>query len=133
MTVLIDTSVLSLALLRRKKLPEPPVVARFRGMLERGERVVLTGVVLQEILAGPRDAQTATALARDLEPFALLQPDRRDHEAAAALHRAARTRQVSAGTIDCLIATVAVRHGAALLTTDHDFARLAPLCGLVLA
>ena len=133
MTVLIDTSVLSLALLRRKKMPEPPIVAQFRGMLENGEHVVLTGVVLQEVLAGPRDAKVAAALARDLEAFSLLQPDRRDHEAAAELHRTARAKGITAGTIDCLIATIAVRHRAALLTTDNDFVLLAPLCGLTLA
>ena len=133
MTVLIDTSVLSLALLRRKKTAEPPAVAQLRGMLEAGERVVLTGVVLQEVLAGPRDAKVAAALARDLEAFPLLEPDRSDHEAAAALHRTARNSGIAAGTIDCLIATLAVRHRAALLTTDRDFTLLAPLCGLTLA
>ena len=133
MTVLVDTSVLSLALLRRKKAPEPPAVAQLRGMLETGERVVLTGVVLQEVLAGLRDAKVAAALARDLESFPLLQPDRGAHEAAAELHRAARAKGITAGTIDCLIATIAVRHRAALLTTDRDFALLAPLCGLTLA
>lgn len=32
-----------------------------------------------------------------------------------------------------LIATLAIQHGASLLTTDQDFMRLAPHCGLTLA
>lgn len=134
MSVLVDTSVLSLVLLRRKT-PAPPhrAAERLREMLLGGERVALTGVVLQEILSGPRTAAAAAEVADHLRGFPLLEPERATYESAAALHRGARGRGIAATTIDCLIAATAVHHDVALLTTDEDFVRLAPLCGLRLA
>lgn len=51
MTLLVDTSVWSLAL-RRDSPPDLPAVAALEVALESGELVVTTGLVLQEILRG---------------------------------------------------------------------------------
>jgi predicted nucleic acid-binding protein len=131
-TTLVDTSVWSLAF-RKRGPADHWAVRRLTRLIERREAVALTGVILQEILATFRDDETATAVAARLRPFSLLDPTRADHEAAAALFRRARSRGIAATTIDCLIATVAVAHGAELLTVDADFGRLAPLCDLTLA
>lgn len=129
MTTLVDTSVWSLALRKRGPTHHWAVQRLFR-LVEQRQRLVLTGVVLQELLAYFRSDETAATVAARLRGFPLLEPSRADHEAAASLFRRARGRGIAATTIDCLIATVAVTADADLLTTDGDFDLLAPLCGL---
>jgi hypothetical protein len=60
----------------------------------------------------------------------LLTPDRHDHIEAADLRNRCRRAGVQIGTIDALIAQLCVRHQLTLLSTDNDFARMAPHCAL---
>ncbi len=129
MTLLVDTSVWSLAL-RRDALSEAAQVTALRVALEGEEIVVTTGLVLQELLqgfAGPR------ARADIIERFAalpLLSPDRQDHVDAAELRNQCRRAGVQLGTIDALLAQLCLRHGLTLLTTDRDFDNAAAHCPL---
>ena len=129
MTLLVDTSVWSLALRRDSEGIEPEVVALKEALLG-SEEVLTTGLVLQELLqgfAGP------TARARILERFAalpLLQPDREDHVAAAELRNRCRRAGVQLGTIDALLAQLCIRYDVTLLTTDKDFLLAAKRCPL---
>lgn len=129
MTLLVDTSVWSLALRRDASASEPEVHA-LKDALMGSDVVVTTGLVLQELLqgfAGPK------ARAQIIERFAalpLLQPDREDHIAAAELRNTCRRAGVQVGTIDALLAQLCVRHELTLLSTDKDFAlaaRYSPL------
>ncbi|MBI5536819.1 MAG: PIN domain-containing protein [Deltaproteobacteria bacterium] len=129
MTTLVDTSVWSL-LLRKRGPTDHWAVRRLTRLIEHRQRVALTGVILQEILAYFRSDEVAASVAVRLRPFPLLEPTRADHESAAALFRHARAHGVAATTVDCLIASVAASHDAELLTTDGDFARLVPLAGI---
>ena len=129
MTTLVDTSVWSL-LLRKRGPAEHGAVRRLTEMIEQRESVAITGIVLQEGLAYFRDDATAERVATRLEPFPLLEPTRDDHERAATLFRKARAAGISATTVDCLIATLAISREATLLTTDADFAHLAKLSDL---
>lgn len=120
MTLLVDTSVWSLAL-RRDRPTDGPKLRRLSRALAGRELVATTGVVLQEILQG---AVTPISRAAIIERFAaleLLLPDRDDHIAAAEMRNECRRHGVQLGTIDALIAALAIRHDAALLTTDQDF------------
>ena len=89
MTLLVDTSVWSLALRRDSELDLPHLHA-LRSALEGGEILVTTGLVLQELLhgfAGPR------ARREIIDRFAALPsitPDRQDHIEAAALRNQCR-------------------------------------------
>ena len=124
MTLLVDTSVWSLAL-RRDRPDDAPEAQRLAQALRGGETVITTGLVLQELLQGFRGAQDA---ARILERFAalpLVVPDRSDHVAAAALRTACRRDGVQVGTIDALLAALCLRHDLELLTTDRDIERIA--------
>lgn len=129
MTLLVDTSVWSLAL-RRDADSGLPEVRTLRQRLESGEIVLTTGLVLQELLqgfAGPR------ARAQIIERFAalpILAPDRADHIEAAQLRNRCRRAGLQLGTIDALLAQLCIRHELTLLTTDQDFARAADLCPL---
>ncbi len=129
MTLLVDTSVWSLAL-RRDQIAAVPQVRALRDALEGDEIVVTTGLVLQELLqgfAGPRARQEI------IERFAalpLLGPDRQDHIDAAELRNSCRRAGVQVGTIDALLAQLCIRHDLTLLTTDKDFVHAALHCPL---
>jgi predicted nucleic acid-binding protein len=49
---------------------------------------------------------------------------------AAKLGQVCRRKGISAGSLDLLIVTVAMHHGAELVTFDHDFQRIAGVCDL---
>lgn len=124
MTLLVDTSVWSLALRRDAGGPFPEVDA-LKGALEGGDTVVTTGLVLQELLqgfSGPRDR------AKIIERFGaipLLAPDRQDHIEAAELRNRCRRAGTQVGTIDAILAQLCLRHDLTLMTTDRDFSRMA--------
>lgn len=129
MTLLVDTSVWSLAL-RRDQPPAMPQVSALRAALEGDEIVVTTGLVLQELLqgiAGPRVRQDI------IERFAALpmvSPNRQDHVDAAELRNTCRRAGLQIGTIDALLAQLCMRHKLTLLTTDNDFIHAAAHCAL---
>lgn len=129
MTLLVDTSVWSLAL-RRDAAGAEPEVRALNDALLGDDFVVTTGLILQELLqgfAGPRDR------AQIIERFAalpVLQPDRDDHVAAAMLRNTCRRAGIQVGTIDALLSQLCIRHGLTLLTTDRDFALASKHCAL---
>ncbi len=132
MRVLVDTSVWSLAL-RRHGPTDHAAVEKLVAMLQSGEDVFLTGLILQEILQAFRSDASFRKVARHLDPFPLLELERPDFTAAAALHRRCAARGVSTSTADCQIATAAIRHDCLLLSADKDFERIARLSDLRLA
>ena len=87
----------------------------------------IPGLVLTEILLGLKNDVEAKRIAHLLEAFtAVLEPNRADHIAAAALYRTCRARGVTIrSTIDCVIAQLCMRDGHALLAKDRDFERSA--------
>ncbi|GAA4170424.1 type II toxin-antitoxin system VapC family toxin [Gryllotalpicola koreensis] len=124
MTFLVDTSVWSLAF-RRDTPSEQPEVQALREALVGGEPVAATGLILTELLRGfvPKRAQAVIR-----EQFAyveLIEPARADYEAAAELANTCRSHGVQLGTVDALIAQLAVSRELTLLTTDGDFAHAA--------
>lgn len=129
MTLLVDTSVWSLALRRDALAPEPEVQVLHDALLGANV-VVTTGLVLQELLQGFSGPKARAQLIERFAPLPLLQPDREDHIAAADLRNTCRRAGVQLGTIDALLAQLCVRHELALLTTDKDFAHAARHCPL---
>ena len=129
MSLFVDTSVWSL-LLRRDQPADVPEVRGLVRALEAGERVVTTGLVLQELLQGFTGPKAHDQIVERFAAFPLLVPDRQDHIAAAALRSVCRKRGVQVGTIDALLAQLCVRHELTLLTTDGDFSLVANHCPL---
>ena len=132
MRVLVDTSVWSLSL-RKHGPSDHPTVEQLTTLLQADEDVVLTGLILQEILQAFRSHSMFRRVARRLEPFPLLDLERRDYIAAASLHRSCAARGVSVSTADCRIAIAAIRHDCLLLSADRDFERIARFSDLRLA
>jgi predicted nucleic acid-binding protein len=109
-----------------------PVHLRLRKLIANEGDLVTTEVVVMELLAGETAPEGVTRLRRLLGRFELLPVEGlADYEAAAELYRRCRTGgETIRNLTDCLIAAVAVRHGAILLHCDHDFdviARHTPL------
>ena len=129
----VDTSILSLAFRRRvKTTAEPPFVQRFRRLVEEDQPVAVPGIVMQELLSGVRTANEFGRLEDLMEGFPLILAAREHHVAAARIANACRQAGITASTVDCLIAAMAIETKSHLLTSDEDFERMAPHCGLQL-
>jgi predicted nucleic acid-binding protein len=128
-TLLVDTSVWSLALRRDAEAAEPEV-HQLKDALLGTEVVVTTGLILQELLQGFSGPKAQTQIIERFAALPLLQPDRDDHISAAALRISCRQAGVQIGTIDALLAQLCVRHDLTLLTTDKDFTHAAKHCSL---
>jgi predicted nucleic acid-binding protein len=100
-----------------------PVHLRLRRLIADEGDLVTTEVVMMELLAGETTPEGVVRLRRLLGRFDLLAVEGlADYEAAAELHRRCRAGGETVRNLtDCLIAAVAVRHGAALLHRDQDF------------
>lgn len=124
MSLLVDTSVWSLAFRRDQAVPVPQVHA-LRDALDGGEIVVTTGLILQELLQGFTGAKAHRDIVERFAALPLLPPDRQDHIDAAELRNSCRRAGLQIGTIDALLAQLCIRHGLTLLTTDRDFVLMA--------
>jgi predicted nucleic acid-binding protein len=104
-----------------------PAHLRLRSELEQDGALASTDVIVMEILAGARDDEDRDRLRRLLYSAEFLAVDGpADYEQAAELYRACRAGGETPRTLsDCLIATVAIRNGVALLCEDADFAAIA--------
>jgi predicted nucleic acid-binding protein len=118
--VLVDTSVWSLAL-RRPPRSSAPEVGILDRCLERQDVIVTTGLVMQELLQGFDGPVQQKRIVKEFRALPLIVPEVEDHVEAASIRNVCRRRGVRVGTIDALIARLAIRHGLALLTADRDF------------
>lgn len=129
MTLLVDTSVWSLAL-RRDASASGPEVHALREALLGNDIVVTTGLVLQELLQGFAGPRAREQIIERFAALPMLQPDRDDHVAAAELRNTCRRAGVQVGTIDALLMQLSLHHGLTLLTTDRDFVLASAHCAL---
>jgi predicted nucleic acid-binding protein len=128
-TLLVDTSVWSLALRRDAPATEPEVHALKEALLG-SDVVVTTGLVLQELLQGFSGPKARRQIIERFAALPILQPDRDDHVAAAELRNSCRRAGVQIGTIDALLVQLCIHHGLTLLTTDRDFTLASRHCAL---
>lgn len=124
MALLVDTSVWSLAY-RRDIPPGVPEVGALHGALAGGDRVVATGVILLELLRGFVPERAQQTIRDDFGSLDVVEPRWIDYEAAAELSNTCRRSGVQLGSIDALIAQLAIVHDLDLLTTDQDFVHAA--------
>ena len=127
MSVLIDTSVWSLALRRKAvqlSVAEHRVVEEWRALISDG-RARLAGIIRQEVLSGVRESRDFERLRAHLAPFDDAPADTAAHELAAKYFNTCRARGITPTAFDVLICALAARHGFAVFTTDADFSRYA--------
>jgi predicted nucleic acid-binding protein len=134
MMVVVDTSVWSLALRRRREQlssSEAKLTTILAELIREG-RVELLGLIRQELLSGIRDEAQFLKLLNTLRAF----PDPRleiaDYEKAARINDLCRSRGIAGSAIDFLICAVAHRRGWAIFTSDQDFHKYASVIPLQL-
>jgi hypothetical protein len=100
---------------------------RFIEMRDEQEELATIGIIFQEVLQGFRVQSEFERMRQTLWSVLILEPrELSTYEVAAQLYRKARS---SGHTIrkpnDCLIAAIALEHGALLVHNDRDFLALA--------
>jgi hypothetical protein len=126
--ILVDTS----AWVEFDRATGSAVERRLTQLIAEDGDVAVTEPVIMEVVAGARDAARERDLRRLLGRFTLLRFDPIvDFDAAARIYRTCRRQGVTPrGLLDCMIASVAHRHGASLLTADGDLVRVGQIMGI---
>ena len=119
MKILVDTSVWSLAL-RRKKSDDDPFVAELKELITELS-VQIIGPIRQEILSGIKDQSQFENLRDHLRAFPDLELRSSDYERAAEFFNINRQKGIQGSNIDFLICAVSARYDMSILTTDKDF------------
>lgn len=109
---------------------------RLRDLIgdQTSRSLAVTEPVIMEVAAGARTDDREVALRRLLQRFELLAFDPvADFDGAVALYRGCRQVGITPrGLLDCMIASVASRHGAALLAHDGDLSRVARVADIAM-
>jgi predicted nucleic acid-binding protein len=129
--ILVDTS----AWIEYLRATGSRVDLRLRDLLATEQPIAVTDPVLMEVLAGARDdahRDRLRGLLARCDYLAVEAPA--DYERAADLYRLCRAAGLTVRRLpDCLIAVVAMQHGAALLHADRDFDAIARCAALEIA
>jgi predicted nucleic acid-binding protein len=100
---------------------------RFVETRDEQEELATTGIIFQEVLQGFRSDKDYQRMRDILWAALILEPrELSTYEIAAQLHRSARQKGFTIRKPnDCLIAALALEHGALLVHNDRDFLALA--------
>src|SRR4051812_4295870 len=100
---------------------------RFVEMREEQEEIATTGIIFQEVLQGFRTPADFERMRQVLWSVLILEPrELSTYEVAAQLYRTARAAGLTIRKPnDCLIAAIALEHGALLVHNERDFLALA--------
>lgn len=127
MTVLVDTSVWSLALrrpTRDRSRTEELLVAELSALIREGHSRIL-GLIRQELLSGIRTAHQYETVRKHLRAFPDEPLQTADHEEAAKLSNLCHLKGVATSILDVLICAVASQRQRSIFSTDPDFAAYA--------
>ncbi len=121
--ILVDTS----AWVEFDRATGSAVDARLTDLITDTDDVAVSEPVVMEVIAGARDDRRAHELRRLMDRFTLLRFDAAvDFDGATRVYRTCRRSGVTPrGMVDCMIAAVALRFGARLLTADADLLHVA--------
>ena len=110
------------------------VDARVSELIADDGPLATTELVVMEVMAGARTDRRQEDLRRLLLRFQLLPFDpAADFDAAAGIYRRCRRAGVTPrGLIDCMIASVARRNDATVLSADTDLTRVGKVAGIAL-
>lgn len=102
---------------------------RFVESRDDDEELATTGIIFQEVLQGATDERSYGRLRETLYGMLVLEPrELSTYEIAAQLYRRARRAGLTIRSLnDCLIAAIALEHGALLVHNDRDFIAIAQI------
>jgi len=123
MKTIVDTSIWSLAL-RRKKRQNYPEVIEFEKLIEN-HQIIMLGTIRQEILSGIKQKEQYLLLKNYLASFKDFSITTDDFEKAAELCNICRNKGIQASNTDFLICAVAVNNNFNIFISDKDFYLLA--------
>ena len=126
--ILVDTS----AWVEFDRATGSVVDTRLTELIATTDEVAVTQPVIMEVLAGARDDRRASDLRRLMDRFPLMRYDASvDFDGATRIYRTCRRAGVTPrGMADCMIAAVALRHDASLLSADSDLEQVAIVMGI---
>ena len=127
MNILVDTSVWSLAIRRKKENLNPneqSLVTELAELIREGRTRVI-GLVRQELLSGIKTFEQYEKLRLYLGAFPDERIETRDHEEAAKASNRCRAKGIVVSIVDILLCTIAMQRGWAIFTTDPDFSNYA--------
>lgn len=127
MSVLVDTTIWSLALRRRSEdlnRRETRLVQEWESLVEAGQ-VLLIGPIRQEILSGIRPESDFLTVRKRLSAFGCIEVLPEDYDQAAMFFNTCRGKGFSGTPVNLLICAVASRAEVPIFTTDEDFVRYA--------
>ena len=119
--VLIDTSVWSLALRKRKLTSDDKKLIEYLIFLIRNQYAIMIGPIRQEILSGISDENKFMELKNALETFSDFHITTEDYETAAEYYNKCSSACIKGSHIDYLICSVAHNNDFLILTLDKDF------------
>lgn len=126
--ILVDTS----AWVEFDRATGSRVDEQLTDLIARTDEVAVTEPVIMEVLAGARTDHREHDLRRLMQRFTLLRFDPAiDFDGAARIYRMCRRSGVTPrGMVHCMIAAVALRHGANVLAADADLTRVGEIAGI---
>lgn len=128
--VIVDTSVWSLALRRKRTQPSAErSTVELARLIEHGEALI-TGPIRQELLSGLTSEAQFKLLRERLEPFPDLPIIAADYERAATCFNRCRARGIQGSNTDYLICALALRLRLPVFSADKDFVRYAGILGV---
>jgi predicted nucleic acid-binding protein len=128
--VIVDTSVWSYAL-RRRRSQDHPSVGVLQQLVVDGQ-VRILGCIRQEILSGIRSAEQFRLLRDQLRAFPDEVLESKDYERAAEFFNTCRQKGIQGSNTDFLICAVAVNRDYPILTADQDFREFQRVLGFKL-
>ena len=131
MKVLVDTSIWSLALRRRRRSESESPQSELAALVEDG-RVAMIGPIRQELLSGIKERVQFDRLREHLRAFTDTEITTDDYEEAAAFCNRCREKGVQGSNTDFLICAIAKRHDYAIFTADEDFRHFGKILPIVL-
>ena len=130
MNVIVDTSVWSYAL-RRRRSQEHPSVGVLQQLVVDGQ-VRILGCIRQEILSGIRSPEQFRLLRDQLRAFPDEVLESKDYERAAESFNTCRQKGIQGSNTDFLICAVAANRDYSILTADQDFREFQRVLGFKL-
>jgi predicted nucleic acid-binding protein len=127
MDVLVDSTVWSLALRRRRTAlseHEARLAREWDELLIEG-RMAIIGMIRQEVLSGIAVVAEYDRLRRFLRQLDDLPVTTEDHERAATFFNTCRVQGIQGSHTDFLMCAIASKFDLAIFTTDGDFGRYA--------